>query len=204
MNDALRRALFTARLTEEDIAAHLEVDPKTVRRWLTGRFPYARHRQSLAHLLNVEESVLWPRLKHVRELDSELVAVYPHGLEPSAWLAFLTSATSNIDILHQHDPGTTAPDLAAIENRFSADVPTRLILTLATIRSLAPRPKRHIHSVKKDFSHDLYRADNELLIRQRTFGQVGSADPIVHVVDMGHPSGLFATYTGAFEAVWQI
>ena len=39
MNDSLRRALFAARMTEEDLATHLEVDPKTVRRWLAAASP---------------------------------------------------------------------------------------------------------------------------------------------------------------------
>ena len=34
MNESLRRALIRAQLREEDVAARLNVDPKTVRRWL--------------------------------------------------------------------------------------------------------------------------------------------------------------------------
>ncbi len=96
MNDSLRRALFAARMTEEDLATHLEVDPKTVHRWLGGRLPYARHRQALANLLEVEESLLWPRGGISRQLDPELVAVYPHGLTPSAWSTFFDSAASEV------------------------------------------------------------------------------------------------------------
>ena len=40
MNESLRRALIHARLREADVAARLNVDPKTVRRWLDGRVPY--------------------------------------------------------------------------------------------------------------------------------------------------------------------
>jgi hypothetical protein len=39
MNENLRRALIRAQLRETDIAARLNVDPKTVRRWLDGRVP---------------------------------------------------------------------------------------------------------------------------------------------------------------------
>lgn len=39
MNDLLRRALQEARLTEGDVVKRLDVDPKTVHRWLSGRIP---------------------------------------------------------------------------------------------------------------------------------------------------------------------
>ena len=48
MNENLRRAMLRARLSEENVAAQLQVDPKTVRRWLEGRVPYLRHRWLLA------------------------------------------------------------------------------------------------------------------------------------------------------------
>src|SRR5579875_2248039 len=44
------RALLRARLSEKDVAAHLGVDPKTVRCWTDGRIPYPRHRWALAGL----------------------------------------------------------------------------------------------------------------------------------------------------------
>lgn len=61
MNAALHKALAAAQLTETDVAAHLGVDPKTVRRWLSGTRPYPRHRWALAELLQVQEDRLWPQ-----------------------------------------------------------------------------------------------------------------------------------------------
>lgn len=60
MNAALRTALAAAQLTETDVAAHIGVDPKTVRRWLSGTRPYPRHRWAVAELLQVDEDTLWP------------------------------------------------------------------------------------------------------------------------------------------------
>ena len=62
MNENLRRAMLRARLSEEDVAVELQVDPKTVRRWLEGRVPYLRHRWVLANLLGAEEADLWPEI----------------------------------------------------------------------------------------------------------------------------------------------
>ena len=60
MNEPLRRALLRARLREDDIAARLGVDPKTVRRWLNGRVPYPHNRVAIAELVGADEADLWP------------------------------------------------------------------------------------------------------------------------------------------------
>jgi transcriptional regulator with XRE-family HTH domain len=60
VNEPLRRALLRARLREDDVAAHLGVDPKTVRRWLNGRTPYPHNRAAIAELADVDEAELWP------------------------------------------------------------------------------------------------------------------------------------------------
>ena len=65
MNEPLRRALLRARLREDDVAARLGVDPKTVRRWLSGRVPYGNNRAALADLVGADEAELredYPRL----------------------------------------------------------------------------------------------------------------------------------------------
>jgi transcriptional regulator with XRE-family HTH domain len=66
LNESLCRALLRARLTEGDVAARLQVDPKTVRRWLEGRVPYLRHRWAIAAMLGVDETDLWPQLRTTR------------------------------------------------------------------------------------------------------------------------------------------
>jgi transcriptional regulator with XRE-family HTH domain len=54
LNEPLRQALLRARLREDDVAARLGVDPKTVRRWLNGRVPYTNNRVALADLVGAE------------------------------------------------------------------------------------------------------------------------------------------------------
>ena len=81
MNELLRRFLLQAGLREDDVAAHLGVDPKTVRRWLNGRVPYPHNRAAIADLLGAEESDLWPGASGTltaRIRPDELSAVYPH------------------------------------------------------------------------------------------------------------------------------
>ena len=101
MNESLRRALLRARLSEEDVAARLQVDPKTVRRWLEGRVPYPRHRWLLASALGLDEADLWPQLGASRSRPQEVQAVYPHleDVPRETWLRLFGEAQERIDIL---------------------------------------------------------------------------------------------------------
>jgi hypothetical protein len=104
VNETLRRAMLRARLSEQDVAARLQVDPKTVRRWLEGRVPYLRHRWVLAGLLEADEADLWPEVRAAivaRSRPVEIKAVYPNrqAMPQQAWLSLFRSAKQEIDIL---------------------------------------------------------------------------------------------------------
>ncbi|MFI6174468.1 XRE family transcriptional regulator [Nonomuraea sp. NPDC051191] len=102
MNDHLRNAMLTARITPTDVAAALTVDPKTVHRWLQGRIPYPRHRWAIADLLQVHEADLWPQVaqQHLA-LAGDVRAIYPHrwAVHQSVWHTLFQGATEEIDIL---------------------------------------------------------------------------------------------------------
>ena len=99
----LRSALFRAHLSDEDVAAHLGVDPKTVRRWIDGRVPYPRHRWALADLVHATEGDLWPELGLVpaASLPAEIVAVYPHrwAVPREVWRQLFERATRDINVV---------------------------------------------------------------------------------------------------------
>ncbi len=104
MNETLRRALLRARLSEDDVAARLQVDPKTVRRWLEGRVPYLRHRWVLTSLLDADEADLWPEVRAAiaaRSRPAEIKAVYPNRqvIPCDTWLSLFGSAEREIGIL---------------------------------------------------------------------------------------------------------
>jgi transcriptional regulator with XRE-family HTH domain len=108
VNENLRRAMLRARLSEEDVAARLQVDPKTVRRWLEGRVPYLRHRWVLASLLDADEADLWPEIHAAnakRSRPAEIKAVYPHrqAMPAQAWHSLFRSAKHEIGILARTD-----------------------------------------------------------------------------------------------------
>ena len=104
MNETLRRALLRARLSEDDVAARLQVDPKTVRRWLEGRVPYPRYRWVLSGLLDADEADLWPEVRAAiaaRSRPAEIKAVYPsrHAVPRETWLSLFGSAEREIGVL---------------------------------------------------------------------------------------------------------
>ena len=104
MNELLRRFLLQAGLREDDVAARLGVDPKTVRRWLNGRVPYPHNRAAIADLLGAEETDLWPGAGGTltaKIRPNELSNVYPHreAVPREVWTRFFSSAGREIGIL---------------------------------------------------------------------------------------------------------
>src|SRR6266705_1403065 len=60
-NDRLRALLLERGKTPDQLAEHVQVDAKTVERWITkGRLPYRRHRFEVATFLGVDEAYIWP------------------------------------------------------------------------------------------------------------------------------------------------
>ena len=103
-NERLRTALAKQAATPEQLAEELQVDPKTVQRWLAGRTPHGRHRRRLAAHLRADEGYLWPDAERDRELSSsraELVAIYPHrsDVPREVWRDLFDGAVERIDLL---------------------------------------------------------------------------------------------------------
>lgn len=105
-NERLRRAIAQAGLTLVQVAEHVEVDPKTIERWITkGRLPHPRHRAATAAALDAEEIYLWPEAADSPEARSasvaELIRLYPHrGAVPSGyWYELIQRAKEHVDVL---------------------------------------------------------------------------------------------------------
>lgn len=105
-NDRLRDALMSANLTPEDVAPRLNVDPKTVERWITTeRVPYPKHRHKLAVVLRQSEAYLWPNAvanSRATEInESEIIKTYPHrnAVPSDLWDQLLDRAENSVDIL---------------------------------------------------------------------------------------------------------
>ncbi|MGL5830162.1 MAG: XRE family transcriptional regulator [Angustibacter sp.] len=115
-NERLAASTTASGLTVEQIAREVEVDAKTVQRWIAGRTPHPRHRYALARLLDEHEEFLWPGA-HRPQADAlgaaaELLAAYGHrtDMNPDRWWSLFVNAQAQIDLLgytlyflpHQH------------------------------------------------------------------------------------------------------
>lgn len=105
-NERLRAALLEKGLTPEALAPVLQVDAKTIERWITkGRLPYRRHRYALAARLGMDEGYLWPGAlppeQAVGASESEIINVYPHrwAVPRDEWSRLFAEAEEEIDIL---------------------------------------------------------------------------------------------------------
>lgn len=104
-NERLRAAIVENGLTAMTLATDLDVDIKTVHRWVNGRIPYRRYRYALASRLGVDEAYLWPdaiaRDQVIAASESEIVAVYPHRSEVprDVWRRLFDGAAEEIGVL---------------------------------------------------------------------------------------------------------
>lgn len=104
-NDRLRTSLLEQGMTPAELATALNVDPKSVERWISGRTPYRRHRYAVAAQLGVDEAYLWPdalsRSQVADASESEIVNVYPHrwAVPSEMWRNFFEAADAEIGVL---------------------------------------------------------------------------------------------------------
>lgn len=105
-NERLRSQIAVAGYTFGSLAEKLDVDPKTVARWITReRVPHRRHRLATARLVGAEEGYLWPSVvddtRTRSASDAELVRLYPHrGAVPAdLWNRLIDNAQDCIDVL---------------------------------------------------------------------------------------------------------
>ena len=105
-NERLRALLLGPGQTPDKLADAVQVDAKTVERWITkGRIPYRRHRFEVATFLGVDESYIWPDALGRNEVavvsESEVVAVYPHRSEVprDVWGHLFSQAEREIGVL---------------------------------------------------------------------------------------------------------
>jgi transcriptional regulator with XRE-family HTH domain len=203
VNEALSRALLRARLSDEDVAARLQVDPKTVRRWLEGRVPYLRHRWALALLVGADESDLWPQLPSARSRPREVVAVYAHRdwVSSEMWLRLFSSASREAGVLA--DSGFLLADDSAIlktlAERARAGVRVRVCRPdptppaavghetgpgvdtsrVAGIRDALRPAELRLHRVRS--YNSIWFSDQELLVAQHVYGVPDDQSPILHL-----------------------
>jgi len=222
LNENLRRALLRARLSDEDVAARLEVDPKTVRRWLEGRTPYLRHRWALAGLLDLDETDLWPQARTTRPHPAEVRAIYPHrdSVPTEVWLDLFRSAEQQVDILDSSSLFLAADTgiLATLTNLAKSGVQERICLAdpdcgggsdaadhtreaLSRYKNLHQVHSFQIRLHRTPLNNAIYRADDELLVSQQAFAIPARRTPVLRL-RRTDDSDMVTTYLESFDRIW--
>ncbi|MEV5843154.1 helix-turn-helix transcriptional regulator [Streptomyces sp. NPDC051985] len=105
-NERLRSALLAAGMTIQTLAEEIDVNPKTIERWITkGKVPYRRHQYATAAALKVDVTTLWDDDRAVESAadltKAEIVNVYPHRhtVPPNLWREIYARAENNLDVL---------------------------------------------------------------------------------------------------------
>ena len=97
--------MLNAGLTPAALADAVQVDVKSVMRWITEeRMPYPVTRIKVAHVLHQEETFLWPALIQDGEIctaAAEIERVWPtrSSISTETWHALFSKATQQLDIL---------------------------------------------------------------------------------------------------------
>ncbi|MFD6400566.1 XRE family transcriptional regulator [Nocardia sp. NPDC060249] len=104
MTQRLHSAMLRARLDSAALAEAVDVDAKTVNRWLSGRVPHRRTRAAVARVLNESEDLLWPQtrpdLTPGASATAEVQSAYAHraDIPNELWTSLLLGADEQIDI----------------------------------------------------------------------------------------------------------
>jgi transcriptional regulator with XRE-family HTH domain len=235
VNEALRQALLQARLREDDIAARLGIDPKTVRRWLNGRVPYPHNRAAIAELVGLDEADLWPDAGGplaARSRPAELGTVYPHrwAVPREVWARLFGSAEREIAILAYSslflaedagilriladkgragvtvrialgDPDGPHAAERGEEEGIGDAMPAKIRNALMLFRSIGAVENIEIRLHGTVLYNSIYRADEEMLINQHTYGIPAAQAPVFCLCDTDGGE-MAALYLGSFERVW--
>jgi transcriptional regulator with XRE-family HTH domain len=217
----LKNALRDHGLTPEEFAEVIQVDPKSVQRWLTGAAtPYPRHRARIARALDCGEHDLWPEQRTQDQADaessdaagpasrdvSEVVGTWAYSDQESApnLIAFISSTAGQIDVLASPDGielNTETVDTliqqaeAGRAVRVLARQPTR------SLRPLIEHQQMELRLTQGRISHALIRAGTTMLL---TFSLAGERDqpPPLLTLEQHADDGLFARLTNNFQGLW--
>jgi lambda repressor-like predicted transcriptional regulator len=206
-NEQLKDALRQAGMTPEQFAEIIQVDPKTVQRWLAGRTPYPRHRHTIAQALDVPEHELWPGAVAPPTDTSSNGQTSAAGTEVTGTWGYLddpgtpdpadviANSDGPIDLLENGLAGISLDRAItqALSDHASAERPARIITPVPgwRLETLIGNPHIQIIVIDPDFTanHTLLRAGDTMLL---SFDLAGAADwPAPLLTLTRQPEGLF-------------
>jgi transcriptional regulator with XRE-family HTH domain len=129
VNERLRTAMLRAGLDAPTLARAVQVDAKTVDRWIRGRTPRLHTRLAVAKILGDTEVNLWPGTRPDQSpgttSTAEVVGAWAHraAIPTDLWLALLDAARDRVDLLGYAYPFLfeMAPQVTATIRRKATD-----------------------------------------------------------------------------------
>lgn len=211
-NDKLRQALQGAGLAPDDLAQIVQVDVRTVRRWLSGQTPYPRQRGKVARALDTTEHHLWPGVATAPTASSrqprDLLVGYPAASDLAApdWKALMRGAADRIELLGDTlNPilGTAGvPDLLAAKAAHGCEV---RILISDPGRHLAPlldQPGIEIRVLEVPAQQTMHRYDEQLLLMLHLLDADPEQGPLLHL-RRAAPGGMFDRFAEHYQYLWE-
>jgi len=193
-NEHLRTAITRAGPSPEEFADIVQVDVKTVRRWLAGRTPYPRHRIRVAGALDTTEQALWPSAvpaptaTGAGELGThatgDAIAGYAHATDSATPNVdeLLRAAVERIEIVIPYlgsGPGLVELFRTSAANgcrvRLIIEDPDERVEPLLGVDAIELRAS----PVGED--HVLFRVDDEMLLVLTRIGFAGTSRPVIHL-----------------------
>ncbi|SRR6266516_3107552 len=232
MNRVLRRALIEADLAEVDVAARLDVDPKTVRAWLSGRVPYPRNRLRIARLVGRDEADLWPEVD-AAHTNGDVRLVYPHrwAVPRDEWISLFNSARTEIGILVYSglflaedagirsilaekarfgvrvrillgDPESTSVMQRGADEGIDQALGAKIRNALTLYRPLSKVENVEIRLHSTVLYASIFRADDEILANVHAYGLSAAQAPIFRIRAVPG-ADVARLYIDSFERVWE-
>jgi transcriptional regulator with XRE-family HTH domain len=224
-NERLRALLLEQRLTTAKLAEAVQVDAKTVERWIVaGRVPYRKHRYDVAAFFGVDESYIWPDALDNDQIlsasESEIVAVYPYrrAVPRDAWGHLFGQAEREIGILAYscyflaEDAGVrqllAEKAKAGVRVRILlGDPESPLVLERGQSEGIGDTMPAKVRSAITMFQslqsvpNSIYRGDDQVFVNTHIYGVMANNAPFFHLRKI--PGGAMAVnYLESFERVW--
>jgi hypothetical protein len=213
-NEQLRTAITRSGLSLDEFADTVQVDVKTVRRWLAGRTPYPQNRASVANALDMTEHALWPddvpapaatgAGEPAGHTTGDALVGYAHATDLAAPDVdeLLRAAADRIQIVVPYlgsDSGLLELFRAGAPNgcrvRLMIEEPDEQVEPLLGVDTI------EVRASPAGEDHILFRADDEMLLVFKRIGPAGTSPPVIDIqrqVD----NGLFDRLAKDFDARW--
>ena len=213
-NEHLRAAITGAGLTLEEFADIVQVDVKTVRRWLAGRTPYPRHRTRVAGALDTTEHALWPDTvpaptatsagEPATHATGDAIAGYGHATDSAAPNAaeLLRAAVERIELVIPNL--ASQPGLVELLLERAADgCRVRLVIEDPDerVEPLLGIDAIEVRASPAGEDYGVFRADDEMLLVLTRIRSAGASPPIIHLRRQAD-GGLFDRLADDFDDRW--